>query len=278
MNYGNQQPRSTPSTQKVVFTPTHLTVTNLPSGTSGSPPEVITPELREEKVRVFKRVEQSMENFRCGQTTRFQALTNIVDELDKWSGATDGEREHALNSYLPELKANFVNTNGNGNGSTMQPSRLSDPPIASHKRRLSEGNDLADHQSKPGNEEEEDELLPGRKQAREEDMPWYTPLSQSTRRSVCVRTCNTLQHFGKDLPGTKSLLCIAHNLPDGIPTSQWDRILCGESVDLNQIFASMHFIHLNEERKGRMGDSEIIFAVSKTKCQIRTGAEWSATF
>jgi hypothetical protein len=67
-----------------------------------------------------------MENFRCGQTTRFQALTNVVDELDKWSGATDDEREHALNSYLPELKANFVDTNGNGNGSTTQPSQSSD--------------------------------------------------------------------------------------------------------------------------------------------------------
>jgi hypothetical protein len=58
-----------------------------------------------------------------------------------------------------------------------------------------------------------------------------------------------LQHFGEDLPGTKSLLHIAHNLLDEIPTSQWDEILHGESIDLNQIFASMHFIHLIIKRE-----------------------------
>ena len=40
----------------------------------------------------------------------------------------------------------------------------------------------------------------------------------------------------------------------------------------------MHFIQLNDERKGRMGNAEIVFAVMESKQQIRTGAEWSATF
>ena len=40
----------------------------------------------------------------------------------------------------------------------------------------------------------------------------------------------------------------------------------------------MHFIQLNDERKGHMGNAEIMFAVTESKRQIRTGAEWSAAF
>jgi hypothetical protein len=36
-------------------------------------------------------------------------LTNVVNELDKWSGATDNDREHTLNSYLPELNTGIAN-------------------------------------------------------------------------------------------------------------------------------------------------------------------------
>jgi hypothetical protein len=90
--------------------------------------------------------------------------------------------------------------------------------------------------------------------------------------------CKILQRFSEDLSGMKSLLCIAYNLPDRIPSSQWDCILRGESVNLNQVFSSMHFVQLNNERKGCMRDSKIIFAVSESKCQIWTGAEWSAAF
>ena len=40
----------------------------------------------------------------------------------------------------------------------------------------------------------------------------------------------------------------------------------------------MHYIQLDDERKGHMGDSEVVFAIVKSKHQIQTGAEWSAAF
>jgi NCAIR mutase (PurE)-related protein len=55
-------------------------------------------------------------------------------------------------------------------------------------------------------------------------------------------------------------------------------MLRGESVDLNQVLSSMHFVHLDEERKGRMGSAEIVFTVAESKRHIRTGAEWSAAY
>jgi len=84
--------------------------------------------------------------------------------------------------------------------------------------------------------------------------------------------------FSEDLSGVKSLLRVANNLPEGIPSSQWDRILRGESVDLNQILSSMHFVQLDEERRGRLGGAEVVFAVAESKRQVRIGAEWSSAF
>ena len=109
-------------------------------------------------------------------------------------------------------------------------------------------------------------------------MPWYTATSSSNRRASCVETCRMLLRFSEDLSGVKSFLRVAHNLPDGIPSSQWDRLLRGESVDLNQILSSMHFVQLDEERKGRLGSAEVVFSVAESKKHVRTGAEWSSAF
>ena len=94
----------------------------------------------------------------------------------------------------------------------------------------------------------------------------------------CVETSRILLQFGEDLSGVKSLLRVAYNLPEGIPSPQWDRILRGESVDLHQILSSMHFVQLNEERKGRLGAAEVVFTVAESKRQVKTGSEWSAAY
>ena len=70
-----------------------------------------------------------------------------------------------------------------------------------------------------------------------------------------------LLKFSEVFSGVKSLLQVANNLPEGIPATQWDRILQGKSVDLNQILSSMHFVHLNEERKGCLGGAEVVFTI-----------------
>jgi hypothetical protein len=246
-----------------------------------TPSEDVIPGNQEERDRVFQKVEQAMENFRKGQSTRFKTLTCVMDELDRWTGVSDTDRERALNTYMAEVNSDSAVSNGNRpeSGSATQPSQSSVPSIGVPQKRLHhEVEDLIERLSQGGNEEEEDEHLPGRKRLKEEDMPWFNLPGRATRRDGCIQTCKTLQRFSEDLSGVKGLLRVAHNLPEGIPTPQWDRILRGESVDLNQILSSMHYIQLNDERKGRLGDAEVVFAVPESKRQIRTGAEWSAAF
>jgi hypothetical protein len=40
----------------------------------------------------------------------------------------------------------------------------------------------------------------------------------------------------------------------------------------------MHYVQFDEERKGRMGGAEVVFAVAESKRQVKTGGEWSAVF
>lgn len=237
---------------------------------------------QEEKERVFSRVEQEMEIFRKGDYSRFKASSRVAEELEKWAGASEKEKGKAFDSYLAEINSFTAIQDEERSATRETPPPVGTPLLAKQrpagKRVRDEVEELLDQVSRGDLEGEENERRTTRKRAREEEMPWYNSTLGSPRRSSCVETCRTLLHFSEDLSGVKSLLRVAHNLPEGIPSTQWDRILRGESVDLNQILSSMHFIQLDEERKGRVGGAEVVFAIAESKRQVKTGAEWSSAF
>ena len=242
------------------------------------------PTASEAKERVIERLEQGMDIFRKGEYTRFQASTHVAKELEKWEGVSDKEKGKAFDSYLAEINsfAAVQDENQSNTRETASPlgaSVLPEPERQAAKKRIREEvAELLDQVSGDELEGEETERRVMRKKAKEEDMPWYNSSSGSSRRSSCVETCRTLLQFSEDLSGVKSLLRVANDLPEGIPPSQWDRILKGESVDLNQILSSMHFVQLDEERKGRLGRAEVVFTVAECKRQVKTGSEWSSAF
>ena len=238
----------------------------------------------EAKERVIGRVEREMDIFRKGECSRFQAASRVTKELEKWEGASDRDKGKALDSYLNEINS-FAAIQDEDRSNTREAS----PPLGtsvlaeqqSAKKRIREEVEELLEQVSGGEFEGEGEEVERRiirKRAKEEDMPWYNVASSASRRSSCVETCRILLQFSEDLPGVKSLLRVADNLPEGIPPSQWERILKGESVDLNQILSSMHFVQLDEERKGRLGRAEVVFTVTESKRQVKTGSEWSSAF
>jgi hypothetical protein len=241
---------------------------------------------REEKKRIFDRVERELEAFRKGDCSRFQVSSRIAVELEKWTGASDKEKGKAYDSYLAEINS-FSAVQNELRSETRGTSPPTGAPLhsdsrATGKRIREEVEEFLDQVSRGelDGDEHDHQLGLGttRKRAKEEEMPWFNPALNSARRSSCVETCRTLLQFSEDLSGVKSLLRIANNLPEGIPSSQWDRIIKGESVDLNQILSSMHFVQLDEERKGRLGGAEVVFAVAESKRQVKSGAEWSSAF
>ena len=257
-------------------------VKDVPPRERGSTPQVVATDdnsaAQEEKARVFNGVEQIMDLFRKGEYTRFQTSSLVLNELGTWAGATDEEKDKAFNLYLSEITTFFAHQDDSFTREGSTSLEALDGPKGRAKRIRDEVENILDQASKGGSGDEEDEPKIIRRRAREDEMPWYSNAATSTRRSSCIETCRTLLRFSEDLAGVKSLLRVANNLPEGIPSSQWDRLLRGESVDLNQILSSMHFIHLDEERKGRVGTTEVVFAVAESKRQVRTGAEWSSAF
>jgi hypothetical protein len=264
--------------------PSAAIVTNVESGLRGGPSQItIQNELaaaEEEKKRIFEGVERVMELFRKGESSCFQTSARVLSELEKWTGATDKERGKAFDSHLAEINS-FLAIQDENRSTTRDGSPPTGPSLSAGgrtKRIRDEVEELLDQVSRGGAEGEDDEPRTARRRVREEEMPWHSVGTSSNRRASCVETCRTLLRFSEDLHGVKSLLRVASNLPEGIPSSQWDRMLRGESVDLNQILSSMHFIQLDEERKGRVGTAEVVFSVAESKKQIKTGAEWSSAF
>ena len=94
----------------------------------------------------------------------------------------------------------------------------------------------------------------------------------------CQETHRLLWAYNWDVSKAKFFVKIAPNTPSGIPSSQWEQILKGEVVDLDQIFTSLHHVFSDEERTGCLGDMEITFGVSEPKKRISTTAEWSSAW
>jgi len=184
----------------------------------------------EEEKRVFKRIEAVMDEFRGENLSKFKAVTNVTDELDKWVGVSDEVRGNALTPYLDEIHSvtrpdsGQPNDNSGTKGIASQSAQQSKGP--GRKRTRGEVDDLMERLSGDGDLSDDDEPARptgGKRRAQEDEMPWYKP--GLFQRSSCTKTCATLRKFGEDLSGTKTLLRTATGLPDGIPSSQWDRIL-----------------------------------------------------
>ena len=173
---------------------------------------------QEERKRVFEQVEREMEVFRKGECSRFQASTRVAGELDKWAGVSDKEKGRAFDSCLAEINSILAIQDEARSVTRETPlveTNISAEQHSRRKRIREEAEELLD-QVLSGEEYEGEEIQQRvvRKRAKEEDMPWYKSTASSSRRGSCVETCRILLQFSEDLPGVKSLLRVADNLPE----------------------------------------------------------------
>ena len=231
--------------------------------------------------RILKDLEEVAESFRNGKSTKTEAISGILRVLreDTNVSLTQPQREAAFDSYLTEflsIQSHLDEAGGAGPAEsspiTGQESSLSAVPIPTSRKA----------REAPESKSDDDEDKPHKKQRLlESDMPWYTGSGDSPTGysdPSCEETCRLLRAYNRDISKAKFFVKIAPKSPPGIPSSQWERILKGEAVDLNQIFASLHHVVPDEERTGRLGDTEITFGVAEPRKRITTAAEWSAAW
>lgn len=66
--------------------------------------------------------------------------------------------------------------------------------------------------------------------------------------------------------------------PSGFPSSEWNNIIRGNAVNLDNVRSYMHLVNPPKESVGRLGDREITFGEAKpTKC-VEGPADWHSTW
>jgi Zinc knuckle len=245
---------------------------------SNTPVSGTDPPGENERTQVLQELEDSVNSFRDHKTSKTETISSILRILGEISNVsiTQSQKDATFDSYLTEIlsiqsardRAN--ESQSTGESSTKPNTGISDSnPGRIHDRSESESDDEDDCQSVK------------RRKLLESDMPWYSPTNESSpshSNPSCVETCRLLRAYNHDISKAKFFVRIAPNSPSGIPSSQWERILRGEAVDLNHVFASLHHVVPDEERTGRLGDAEISFGVTEPKKRISTASEWCATW
>jgi len=111
----------------------------------------------------------------------------------------------------------------------------------------------------------------------ESEMPWANNriAEGSTSNPSCTKTIKLLKLFNRDIKQAKFYVTVGPDAPGNIPSSQWDRILKGEPVDLDQILSSVHRITTVNERKAKIGDTEISLGAIDAARKVTSYNEWS---
>ena len=258
------------------------TSSSLSAAISGSSDRVNS-SAEDERVRILKNLEETVESFRSKVITKTAAISSVLRILGEDSNVslTQSQKDSTFDSYLTEILS-IQSSFDEPRGPEVSSAESSGPPqTAPTDGSLPSQGLRKDREENDSEDESDGGQRPKRQKLVESDMPWYTKPSSSSSgfgNPSCEETRRLLRAFNRDIAKAKFLIKIAHNSPSGIPSSQWERILKGDAVDLNQVFASLHHIVPDEERTGRLGETEITFGVSEPKKRISTASEWSTTW
>ena len=232
----------------------------------------------DERTRLLCELESTIGSFRDRKISKTAAIASVIRILGEntYVSITESQKEATFDSYLTEILS--IQSNLDNSVENAEPSSIRPQTPSSLEAEGKKGKNKADRDDESSESDDEDERVSKRQKLVESDMPWHVSTESSistTSHPSCQETSRLLRAFNQDIAKAKFFVKISANSPTGIPSSQWERILKGDAVDLNQIFASLHHVVPDEERTGRLGDTEISFGVSEPKKKIRTAAEWS---
>ena len=114
----------------------------------------------------------------------------------------------------------------------------------------------------------------------EKDMPWYhreLTAHQSANPS-CTKTHEILSNFAKDYSAVKHWIIIAHSAPCGFPPVEWENIIKGKPVSLDNILSSLHHISPIKENVGHAGSTEISLGRTEPTRKVKTSGEWTSAW
>jgi hypothetical protein len=115
----------------------------------------------------------------------------------------------------------------------------------------------------------------------ESQMPWFSKeqrIRKSNTNRSCNKTRNILDIIQRDPVTVKRWIRCASSAPAGFPSTEWDALIKGETIDIDTVFSSLHHIHSIDEGVGRVGSTEIQFGRPKPAAKVETSGQWTAAY
>ena len=245
-----------------------------------------------------------IENCRRGRISKTSATKDLLESVERLTHLPANTREETFVSYLAEVSSIdreviergpvgglVPGTNlafGSGSRETQTDVEQRDdfeaqetPPVREETITDRVIRNLIKRPAVQENTDDGNNSGPKRQRLGQSDMPWYG----STRRSElidriasCTHTCGLLELYGEDIPRSKFLIRTTLYSPKSIQASQWERILRGESLNLNHFLSSIVRTQIDEDRKTRIGETHLTFTTSKAKRKVRNAADWASAW
>lgn len=179
-------------------------------------------------------------------------------------------------------KSSYVDSHRTANTSTMRaPRRMVGTP--SQVTVLLQ-RDAHTHTRYDKEDDEEEEDCPLKPKLNYALLPWLAndAITKVVIFPILLKTREHLQNYRADLKKSKKLLTTSFDVPQ-FSDSEWNNVLSGRAVDLDQVPSSAYTILHNQRRVGKLagGDSdiEITMGGSSAPAKIVTNqGEWSITW
>jgi hypothetical protein len=244
---------------------------------------------------IIQSLDNTVESFRKGDLSKARAISKLVSTLSISNDSTDDPaKEAALDQYISSIDS-FSRTQSHSAryGQIVDHGLRTDvDQTANHddiERIISEIAESSKHGSSFEEEEisgetdrSDSEREPSNKKRRlyEKDMPWFKreSIARQSADPSCQATRRILQTFGSDFAYVKRSIQLAQSAPAGFPASEWDNIVRGISVNIDNVFSSLHHVAPVKENVGRVGSTEISLGHTEPSRRVRTNGDWISAY
>ena len=233
-------------------------------------------------------LESFVNDYRHRRRTRAGTYSAILKELEKEPELTTEEKEITFQLYSAEVDSTETRNRRLLSTARAQASSSLDPipesPLPGRQTLASKQARAFKHRSgqsdMDSSSESEDEEPKKKKRLTESDMPWFKQPGDEIPgiNPSCIETVELLRLFHKDIKSSKFFVSIAPGSPENIPPSQWEHILKGEPIDLDQIISAIHRIRVTEEWKARIGETDILLGPTEATRKVATASDWSTAW
>lgn len=235
-----------------------------------------------------RKLESIVENFRAGNFDRFFSISALMRDLASDTELSAEEKDSTFRLYYAKIDSIDTRTHArlatrgepNLQESNASPDKGKDPERSeTYSGGAVEFLERLSKRAVSNEPDSEDEGERTHKKVKliESDMPWARGNKGMELGSnpSCNKTVKLLKLFNRDIKQAKFFVSVAPGVLGNIPPSQWERILKGESVDLNQVLSSIHRITTLDKKKAKIGETEISLGAVEAARKISSYNEWS---